>query len=263
MREGRIIKLLVLLFWTFFWGLSVLDKIIPDVHTFWVGKDFFALFIKFFSSLGLKNPLVATVALAAVSALEVLNFVFYLVAFKNFFSKKEAQTKTWFFRAVLSSMLLFSLFTIADQVFGDRFQLLEHALFYVVLLASWLLFAYFSEEHKEDTITISKSPLRVAVLVGLLLTALTSFSIFNFSSVTFANNDRAVEGQEVVDGIYKFDFPFLADKLVWEKTINAFKQSHPELEVTYIYTGPSELNSKKKTHMLLYVFTKEKAKAIK
>ena len=24
----------------FFWGLSVMDKIIPDVHHLWVGKDF-------------------------------------------------------------------------------------------------------------------------------------------------------------------------------------------------------------------------------
>ena len=50
-------------------------------------------------------------------------------------------------------------------------------------------------------------------------------------------------------------FPFLADKLVWERTVNAFTEAHPELEVTYIYTGPSELNTKKKTHLLLYVFT--------
>ena len=50
--------------------------------------------------------------------------------------------------------------------------------------------------------------------------------------------------------MWKFDFPFLADKLVWEQTVNAFVEEHPELKVTYIYTGPSELNSKKKTHLL-------------
>ena len=62
-------------------------------------------------------------------------------------------------------------------------------------------------------------------------------------------------GEEVVEGVWKFDFPFLADKLVWERTVNSFTAAHPELEVTYIYTGPSELNTKKKTHLLLYVFT--------
>ena len=42
------------------------------------------------------------------------------------------------------------------------------------------------------------------------------------------------------------------------QTINSFKKEHPELRINYIYTGPSELNSKKKTHMLLYVFTEKK-----
>ena len=37
--------------------------------------------------------------------------------------------------------------------------------------------------------------------------------------------------------------------------MNAFMEAHPELKVRYIYTGPSELNSKKKTHLLLYIFT--------
>ena len=55
MKEKTIIRLSILIFWTFFWGLSVLDKIIPDVHHLWVGKDFFALFVKFFGSLGLKK----------------------------------------------------------------------------------------------------------------------------------------------------------------------------------------------------------------
>ena len=78
MKEKSIIRFAVLLFWACFWGLSVVDKIIPDVHFLWVGKDFYALFIKFFSSLGLKDPFFATIALAVISVIEVLNFVFYL-----------------------------------------------------------------------------------------------------------------------------------------------------------------------------------------
>ena len=56
MTEHRLLRLAILVFWTLFWGLSVTDKIIPDVQHLWVGKDF-ALFIKFFASLGLKDPL--------------------------------------------------------------------------------------------------------------------------------------------------------------------------------------------------------------
>ena len=43
-----------------------------------------------------------------------------------------------------------------------------------------------------------------------------------------------------------------------ENTIKAFEETHPELKINYIYTGPDELNTKKKTHMLLYVFTEQK-----
>jgi len=258
MKEKTIIRFSILIFWTFFWGLSVLDKIIPDVHNLWVGKDFFALFVKFFGSLGLKNPIFATIALASVSALEVVNFVFYLLSLVNFSRGNNSLTEKWFFRAVFSSLTLFSLFSIADQVFGDRFQLLEHGLFWLILIASWILFKYISNsDEKSFSLGFSKN-VKIAVIIGLCFTVITSISIIDFSDKTFSNVDTPVTGKEVVDGVYKFDFPFLADKLVWEKTINKFKQDHPELRVNYIYTGPSELNSKKKTHMLLYVFTEKR-----
>ena len=38
MKEKNIIRLAVLVFWTCFWGLSVMDKIIPDVHYLWVER---------------------------------------------------------------------------------------------------------------------------------------------------------------------------------------------------------------------------------
>ena len=125
------------------------------------------------------------------------------------------------------------------------------------LIASWLIFKYVA--NSEDRVIKFKfaKDLKIALLVGVCLTVITSISIFSFSKETFANVDAPVNGEEVVEGVYKFDFPFLADKLVWEKTINEFKENHPELKVNYIYTGPSELNAKKKTHMLLYVFTEK------
>jgi hypothetical protein len=258
MNDKKIIRFSILIFWTFFWGLSVLDKIIPDVHHLWVGKDFFALFVKFFGSLGLKDSIFATSALAFVSSLEGLNFVFYLLAIFNFFKGNELKTEKWFFRAIFSSITLFSLFSIADQVFGDRFQLLEHGLFWLILIASWVLFKYISADNNKLVFN-SRKGLKTAIIAGILITVLTSISIIDFSNKTFSNVYSPVIGNEVIEGVYKFDFPFLADKLVWEKTINTFKTNHPELKINYIYTGPSELNSKKKTHLLLYVFT-EKSK---
>ena len=262
MKEINILRFSILFYWTFFWGLSVLDKIIPDVHHLWVGKDFFALFVKFFGSLGLKDPIFATIALAFVSSLEGLNFVFYFLASINFLKRNESQSQKWFFRGIFTSITLFSLFSIADQVFGDRFQLLEHGLFWLILIASWVLFKYITNSGgKTLTFNLDKG-LKIAIVVGVLITAGASISILDFSNKTFTNVSAPVEGIEVIDDVYKFDFPFLADKLVWETTINTFKENHPELKVNYIYTGPSELNSKKKTHMLLYVFT-EKIESIK
>ena len=235
MKEKNIIRLSILVFWTFFWGLSVMDKIIPDVHHLWVGKDFFALFVKFFGSLGLKNPIIPSFALAIVSALEVINFVFYLLSLFNFFKKKSDLSEKWFFRAIFSSVTLFSLFSIADQVFGDRFQLLEHGLFWLVLIASWILFKYVGDsDEKSISIGLTKD-VKIALGIGAIITVMTSVFIIDFSDKTFSNVNTPVKGQEVVEGVYKFDFPFLADKLVWEKTINLFKKEHPELRINYIY----------------------------
>ena len=255
MNVRFLFRLAILGFWTLFWGLSILDKILPDVQHLWVGKDFFALFIKFFASLGLKNPLYATVALAGVSALEAAHFVLYLLAMACHLRGQETQTQTWFFRAIATSMVLFSLFSIADQIFGDRFQLLEHGLFWIILLASWIVFRHIP---MENSATLGASPsaeTRGLVFSGMVLTLATVATLWRFSDATFHQVETPVAGQEVVDGIYKFDFPFLADKVVWENTVNAFMTEHPELRIQYIYTGPSELNSKKKTHLLLYVFT--------
>lgn len=255
MKEQQCMRGAILLFWVFFWGLSVVDKIIPDVQHLWVGKDFFALFVKFFASLGLSDPRFATVALAGVSGLEAITFAMYVVAFLALVKGYAERADLWFFRAVFSSMGLFALFSIADQIFGDRFQLLEHGLFWMVLLASWVAFKHAPENANRP---LKMGATRVAIGLGVVMSVLTMVSIRCFSKSTIHLANSAVFGQEVMDGVWKFDFPFLADKRVWESTINTFVEEHPDLEVTYIYTGPTELNSKKKTHLLLYVFTTEK-----
>jgi hypothetical protein len=260
MNAPRLLRLSIVAFWTLFWGLSVLDKVVPDVHPLWVGKDFFALFVKFFASLGLKDPLFATVALAGVSGLEALSFVLYFVAAVHVVRRSQDRANTWFFRAVSASMTLFALFSIADQTFGDRFQLLEHGLFWLVLLSSWGMFRMLPEQDASEAPRFMATPgARWALGTGIALTLLATWSIRSFSADTMHLATSHVEAVEVVEHVWKFDFPFLADKDTWEATVDAFRARHPELDITYIYTGPSELNTKKKTHLLLYVFTREKA----
>ena len=241
------------MFWTLFWGLSVTDKVIPDVRHLWVGKDFFALFIKFFASLGLKDPLFATAALALVSGLEAVNFGLYLVALISFRGRccrdrpvvLPGDPVPWCCSACFPSPTRCSATGSSSSntgCFGSscsppgscsgtfRWRMARRSNFPSTTTRGW-------------------------VVGGLVLTLATVATLWRFSDATFHQVEAPVAGQEVVDGIYKFDFPFLADKVVWENTVNAFMDEHPDLKVRYIYTGPSELNSKKKTHLLLYVFT--------
>ncbi len=258
MKEKKIIQYFILIHWAFFWGLSVLDKLIPDVYPLWVGVDFYTLFVKFFASLGINNPIFATIALVLVATLETIAFVCYVLSLINLYRTKDNLSEQWFYRAMLFSVLLFSFFSIGDQIFGDRFNLLEHGIFWIIAVCSWVIYKY-NYLADERIIKFKKTKdLKVGLILGAIFTIITSISLFSFSYSTFANKKLPIQGQEVVPSIYKFDFPFLGDKFVLEKTLKTFEETHPELKVNYIYTGPDELNSKKKTHMLLYVFTELK-----
>lgn len=258
MKENKLIQYLVLIHWTFFYATTVIDKIIPDVYPLWVGADFYTLFIKFFASLGLTDPIFATIVLAGISFLEIVAFVCFLFSLLNLYNGKDKISEQWFYRGVSFSVLIFSFFSIGDQVFGDRFTLLEHTIFWIILVVSWVVYKYNSlTEERIIKFSFSKD-IKIGLLIGVLLTLIASVSLFDFSRSTFSNKTQPLQGEEVVEGVYKFDFPFLGDKFTMENTLKAFEENHPDLKVNYIYTGPDELNSKKKTHMLLYVFTDQK-----
>lgn len=257
MKEKRIIKYLILVYWTLFAATTVIDKIIPDVYPLWVGADFYTLFIKLFASLGLKDPIIATIALVGVSLIEIVTFVCYSFSLFNLMNRKDNRSEQWFYRGISFSILLFSFFTIGDQFFGDRFTLLEHSIFWIILIVSWTVFKYNSISGERITNFSLTKDLKFGLLVGTVLTLVTSYSIIDFSKSTFNGKIKPVQAEEVVQDVYKFDFPFLGDKRTFENTIIAFEKEHPDVKISYIYTGPDELNTKKKTHMLLYVFTEE------
>jgi len=255
MKEKKLIQYLVLIHWTLFSATTVIDKIVPDVYPLWVGADFYTLFIKLFASLGLTNPVFATIALVGISFLEIGAFVCFAFSFFNLYKVKDKIAEQWFYRGIGFSILTFSLFSIGDQVFGDRFTLLEHTIFWIILIFSWVIYKYNSlAEERVIKFSMSKD-IKIGLFVGTLFTVITSVSLLSFSDSTFSNKTQPLQGEEVVEGIYKFDIPFLGDKITMENTLKVFEESHSDLKVNYIYTGPDELNSKKKTHMLIYVFT--------
>lgn len=259
MKEKKTIQYFILIYWMFFGILTVVDKTIPDVYPFWVGADFYTLFIKFFASLGLTDPIFATIALAGISFIEIIAFICYLFALIGLYKGNDKVSEQWFYRGISWSVLLFSFFSIGDQVFGDRFTLLEHGIFWIILIVSWAIFKYNATTNERIIKFSFTKDFNIGIFAGLILTIVTTYSIWDFSKSTFSNKTQAVRGVEVVQGVYKFDIPFLGDKFTIENTIKAFEEEHPELKIKYIYTGPDELNSKKKTHLLLYVLTEQKS----
>ena len=258
MKEKKLIQYLVLIHWTLFSATTVIDKIVPDVYPLWVGADFYTLFIKFFASLGLSDPIFATIALTGISFLEIIAFACFSFALFNLYKTKDKIAEQWFYRGIGIAILTFSFFSIGDQVFGDRFTLLEHTIFWMILVVSWVIYKYNSlTDERVIKFSLSKD-IKIGLLVGTIFTVITSVSLISFSSDTFANKTQPVQGEEVVEGVYKFDIPFLGDKITMENTLKDFEKNHSDLKISYIYTGPDELNSKKKTHMLLYVFTEKR-----
>jgi hypothetical protein len=257
MKESKLIQYFILVHWLFFAGTTALDKLIPDVYPLWVGADFYTLFVKLFASLGIKDPIFATAALSTVSVVEVAAFVCFLLSLVLLFKNNKKSSEHWFSRGILLSLVLFSFFSIGDQVFGDRFTLLEHGIFWCILLVSWVAFLYTGNTESRKINLAPSTTLRLTVIAGVVLTVITSICIFSFSSSTWDTKNTPVSGVEISENMYKFDFPFLGDKYTLENTLKTFKKDHPELKINYIYTGPNELNTKKKTHMLLYIFTEK------
>ena len=201
MNENKVIKFLILSYWTLFGGLTVIDKIVPDVFPFWVGVDFYTLLIKFFASLEITDPIFATIALAGISAVEVLIFVCYLFALIGLSRGKDKISEQWFYRGISLALLLFAVFSIGDQAFGARGDLLEHGIFWIMLITSWVVYKYLSlAPDRSMQMSFSGKDFKIALITGIVLTAITSYSILDFSKSTIANKTSPVQGKEVVEG---------------------------------------------------------------
>jgi len=161
----------------------------------------------------------------------------------------------------ITGLLLFTFLTLGDQTFGDRFQLLEHTIFWVAVLVSWGAFVWINKDlNLVSGISWRKyaKDFRVALLLVIVLATAASAVLTKFSLHSFPERTAALDPVKVGEGIYRFDFPFLGGKTVWETSLNEFVEHNPELKVTYVYTAPSELETKKKDNLFIYVFTERK-----
>jgi len=140
--QNRVIQGGIIGYWFLFWLLNCLDKVFGGRNAFFVGKDRLSQFEGYFETIGMTawQPLSA---LIFVSILEILAFGFLAVALYAFFTKKANLEDRTFFWGTFLGLLIFSIFSIGDQVFGDRFELMEHTIYWTSLIASWGAYEFF------------------------------------------------------------------------------------------------------------------------
>ena len=141
-QESWIIRGGVIVFWALFWLLNSVDKIIVNPLGFWVGKDRVSQFAGYFSSIGVESSIVSNGILVFVSLLEVIAFIFMILALFYFLKKNKDKARHMFFYGILFSLIIFSFFSIGDQIFGERAELLEHSTYWISLVLSWFIYTH-------------------------------------------------------------------------------------------------------------------------
>ena len=128
--QEQVVRGAILVFWTCFWLFNVVDKAIGRKHVFvgWTGSV--CTVPKYFASAGLESPLIADAALYVAAALEVFALVFFAGALWNFAARRMSEARSWCFIGIVVTLATFTFFSIGDHLFGDRFELLEHTLFF-------------------------------------------------------------------------------------------------------------------------------------
>ena len=248
----------ILLYWSLFWLINSIDKIIGGSQFLWVGKDRFAQFQRFFASANWENPMVANVALIIVAALEIFAFLFYTGALIHLFDKKQNMARSWFVIGICFTLAIFTIFSIGDHIFGDRFELLEHTLFWFITLFSWVAYIHADKFVEVKNSFFTKKQSFVAVLVFIMVTLLTNLSIFKHKDEAFHERRDGIVPQVEGENLYKFSFPFLSGSTSFEKSIKVFKRNNPDKRIVEVYTVPNELRNQKADGLIIYVLTEDK-----
>lgn len=141
--KGTVIRLGVVSFWMLFWLFNVIDKFITNAGFLWVGKNRLAQFTEYFSSIGIENSNVALGFLSFVAVAEFIAFILMAMSVWYLIARNEKKSDSAFFWGSFMGLTIFSLFTIGDQVFGERHELLEHTTYWMAIIISWGAYAYY------------------------------------------------------------------------------------------------------------------------
>jgi hypothetical protein len=256
---GRaLIRYFILIYWIFFWLLNVIDKIIGGAHFLFVGKDRFAQIERYFDSIGLGSPIVANIALVITAGLEIFALVFFCGALYHHHKKSQQLVHTWFSTGMAFTLITFIYFSFGDQVFGDHFELLEHGLFWLIGVLSWLVFNRANSLHIFNFDISNKTQLKIAYTLMIAVSAITSLAIFSHNSTSFIQRTEAVQAIRINSNKYKIKFPFLAGSKAFENTIAKFQKEHPDDKITYIYTVPAPLRLGESDGLIIFIQTESR-----
>ena len=258
LNTPQLVRHAILAYWTIFWLFNLVDKLIGGAHFLWVGRDRFAQFQKYFESVGLDSPAVANSALAFAGALEAFALVCFAAAWFSEMQSNRITARKWSFYGTLLTLGTFTFFSIGDHWFGDRFELLEHTLFWFISLASWLIFIRMEAAVGEATPSKPRLHIGWTTAIASILVLITATAIFRHSTADFHLRSDAVTAEPVGDHVYKVAFPFLGGSTVFENTLAAFKTEHPQEAIQHIYTVPKPLRLKKADALIFYIITEDK-----
>ena len=201
-------------------------------HFLWVGHDRFTHF-KYFASAGLDAPWVADAGLVVAAALEIFALLFCAGSVIHFVKRREDMARTWFFVGVLLTLATFTFFSIGDHLFGDRFELLEHTLFWFITLVSWVAFTRLKDVHLP---TLSQhKPVGMIVMAALLVLATSAVPP---QHPFFHRRTSAVDAVQVGDRLYKVTFPFWVEVRSL-RNHSVVEETHPGETIDHIYTVPN------------------------
>ena len=257
-NSNELFKYAILVYWSIFWLFNIIDKLIGGSLFLWVGRDRFAQFQKFFASAGLESPIIANIALVVAAGLEIFAFVFFTGALIYYFRKNRESSRSWFFLGICLTLATFTIFSIGDHIFGDRFELLEHTLFWFLTLFTWVAFIRLDRNQPNENSFINKKQLLIASIFSLVLVITTSTSIFSYNTNHFSRRTDALRAEKVGENTYKVSFPFLGGSTVFEKSIDKFKKENPKKKINHIYTVPNPLRLKKADGLIFYILTEDK-----
>ena len=256
--SNNLVRFLILFYWSIYWLFNSIDKFIGGSQFLWVGKDRFAQFQRYFDSAGWGKPIVSDIALIIVGSLEIFAFLFFIGAFIQLVKKNETTSKSWFIVGISLTLSIFTIFSIGDHVFGDRFELLEHTLFWTLTLFTWVIYI-----HSEKLISIQKKVLNkkqiiLASVVFLFIVLITNISIFNHKDEAYHERRDSVIATVEGANLFKCTFPFLAGSTSFERTLERFKKEYPNKQIKQIYTVPDKLRKQKADALIVYITTGDK-----